>query len=164
MKYLYRAFAADGTLLYIGQSCDPANRRSSHLANSQWAKDAHEWVISGPFATDQILALEAAAIFAEQPLHNVRHTFLPYNPRAKQVAPRITLGDLRAAVGLTLDEVCARVAETTGKPFFRGSLSAIENGIRGASAEVLSALETAYGIRSGSIDTQYEPRTRSAVA
>jgi len=87
----------------------------------------------------------------------------PYaNQRPKLLPPHIALSDLRAAVGLTLDEVCARVAESTGKPFLRGSLSAIENGHRGASAEILAALESAYGIRAGCINTQYEPRTRAA--
>lgn len=87
----------------------------------------------------------------------------PYlNQRAKQVPPHIALADLRAACGLTLDQVCARFAEATGHEITRGALSGIENGHRGASAEVLAGLESAYGLRAGALDTQYEPRARVA--
>lgn len=82
--------------------------------------------------------------------------------RAKVTPPHISLSDLRAAVGLTLDQVCERFTEATGDPLTRGALSGIENGHRGASAAVLAGLESAYGLRPGSIDTQYEPRVRAA--
>ena len=87
----------------------------------------------------------------------------PYlHQRPKQTPPHIALADLRAACGLTLDQVCGRFTEATGRELTRGALSGIENGHRGASADVLAGLESAYGLRRGSIDTQYEPRTRAA--
>lgn len=82
--------------------------------------------------------------------------------RTRVTPPHVALGDLRAACGLTLDQVCERFTEATGKELTRGSLSAIENGHRGASAGVLAGLEVAYGLRSGAIDTTYEPRIRGA--
>lgn len=84
--------------------------------------------------------------------------------RAKVTPPHVSLQALRMAAGLTLDAVCERMAEETGKPFSRGALSAIENGLRGASVPTLNALCVAYGLRPGDINTTYEPRQRDAVA
>lgn len=84
------------------------------------------------------------------------------NQRPKVTPPHISLSDLRAAVGLTLDQVCSRFTEETGQPLTRGALSGIENGHRGASAPLLAGLEAAYGLRAGSITTKYEPRVRVA--
>lgn len=82
--------------------------------------------------------------------------------RPKVPPPHVSLSDLRAACGLTLDQVCARYAEATGDTLTRGALSGIENGHRGASALVLAGLEAAYGLKAGAIDTAYEPRGRVA--
>ena len=82
--------------------------------------------------------------------------------RQKVTPPHVALGDLRAACGLTLDQVCERFVEATGKDMTRGALSAIENGHRGASAAAIAGLEVAYGLRAGAIDTTYEPRIRGA--
>lgn len=73
----------------------------------------------------------------------------------------MSLGDMRAAAGLTLDEVCERMTEVTGKALTRGALSAIERGHRGASRQTLDALAFAYGLRAGAISTDYEPRSRA---
>lgn len=82
--------------------------------------------------------------------------------RPKLVPPHVSLGDLRMACGLTLDQVCERFADATGKQLTRGALSGIENGHRGASVDALAGLEAAYGLRTGSISTTYEPRVRVA--
>lgn len=46
------------------------------------------------------------------------------------------------------------------RTFTKGALSAIETGLRGASAHTLRALEHAYGLQRGAIVTTYEPRRR----
>lgn len=69
---------------------------------------------------------------------------------------------LRLAAGLTLDELADRMSEHGDAPG-RGTLSAIENGHRGASREFLEALEHAFGIPEGSITTDYMPRSTAAV-
>lgn len=84
------------------------------------------------------------------------------NQRTRRVPPHVSLGDLRAVSGKTLDQICELVSEELGKPFTRGALSAIENGHRGASQSVLGALEVAYGLRPGALATDYEPRNRVA--
>ena len=78
--------------------------------------------------------------------------------------PHVSLGDLRSAVGLTLDQLAERVAETGHPKPSRGHLSAIESGLRGPSSELLNALALAYGLRPGSVTTTYEPRSREPKA
>jgi len=86
-----------------------------------------------------------------------------YGPqRTRRTPPHVSLGDLRAAVGLTLDQVIDRLRQETGRTYTRGSISAVENGHRGASHELLQALCGAYGLRSGAISTTYEPRRAAA--
>ena len=89
------------------------------------------------------------------------------NQRVRIVPPHVSLQSLRVATGMTLDELCERVGEVTGKePPKRGTMSAIENGIRGASSELLDAIALAYGLQPGSVTTTYRPRrtTRPGVA
>lgn len=78
--------------------------------------------------------------------------------RAPVNVPHVALGDLRAASGKTLEQVCELASEVLPGKLTRGALSAIENGHRGASTQVLRALEVAYGVRAGAIVTDYEPR------
>lgn len=78
--------------------------------------------------------------------------------RQKRVPPHVSLKILRTALGKSLVDVAARVEEITGDKPTKGALSAIENGHRGVSAELLTALELAYGLNPGSITTTYIPR------
>lgn len=85
--------------------------------------------------------------------------------RERQIPPHAPLGAVRKALGLTLDDVLARIR--TGYPdakMNRGTLSAIENGHRGASAQMLDALCLGYGLPSGSLSTSYVPRTAARSA
>ncbi len=72
--------------------------------------------------------------------------------------PVVSLGALRSAAGLRIDDILDRLEEETGVRPGRGTISAIENGHRGASREMVEALEAAYGLAPGSIMTSYEPR------
>lgn len=87
--------------------------------------------------------------------------------RPRVTPPHLSLGALRRATGLTLDQVIERVAQEfaaefddANRPPTRGALSAIENGHRGASERMLRWLEAAYGLDEGDITTAYEPRAR----
>jgi predicted GIY-YIG superfamily endonuclease len=66
--YLYRHFAADGSLLYVGISLCAINRLSQHKEGSHWFDHPDR---------KQALAAERAAIMRERPKHNLR-------PSAKQ--------------------------------------------------------------------------------
>ncbi|AMT72142.1 hypothetical protein ABG82_19435 [Mycobacteroides immunogenum] len=72
--------------------------------------------------------------------------------------PHVPLGVLRRVSGLKLEEVAELIAEVTGDRPTRGALSAIENGHRGASAQLIAGLEHAYNLPAGSISTTYVPR------
>ena len=82
--------------------------------------------------------------------------------RPRKAPPVASLRALRLVSGKTLDQVCEAVTdylrENSGKadraPFTRGAMSAIETGTRGASPEVLSAIEFAYGLDAGALAIQ----------
>lgn len=78
--------------------------------------------------------------------------------RPKVPAPVVTAAATRKALGITLQAVCDRMFEEHGIKTDRGTISGIELGHRGASAQMLAAYADALGIPVGAIDTQYEPR------
>ncbi|MBP3086982.1 helix-turn-helix domain-containing protein [Mycolicibacterium fortuitum] len=80
------------------------------------------------------------------------------NQRPKVHPPVVTTATLRKAKGLTLQAICDHMCEEHGIQTDRGTISAIENGHRGASARMLAAYADALGIPTTDIDTAYEPR------
>ena len=84
--------------------------------------------------------------------------------RAKLVPPHVTLKALRQSKGKTLEAVCTELEKETGLTLTRGALSAIESGLRGASAQILRGLEAALDLEPGDIVTDYEPKSRKATA
>ncbi|SDD43549.1 helix-turn-helix domain-containing protein [Auraticoccus monumenti] len=91
-------------------------------------------------------------------------TISHYAKQRKRVQPPyVDLRSLRSVSGMTLDEVCAAANEADPElTLTRGALSAIENGHRGASTEVLRAIALAYGLDAEALDVQYRPRRRGA--
>ena len=77
--------------------------------------------------------------------------------RRPVVPPKIGLAALRRCSGLTQAEVAQQVAAKIEKPFYSGALSNIEKGHRGASAEVLAALEQVFKLAPGELEVEYEP-------
>jgi transcriptional regulator with XRE-family HTH domain len=82
------------------------------------------------------------------------------NQRPKVPVPVVSIATLRKAKGLTLQAVCDHIHEEFGLKVDRGTVSAIELGHRGASAQMLSAIADALGIHVQDVDTTYEPRQR----
>lgn len=80
--------------------------------------------------------------------------------RSRRTPPHAPLGAVRKASGLTLDAVAVAVTEILGSepPINRGTISAIELGIRGASQQMLDAMAVAYGMDPGDLTTDYQPR------
>lgn len=80
--------------------------------------------------------------------------------RSRRTPPHAPLPAIRRAAGLTLDAVATAVTEILGaEPAInRGTISAIELGIRGASQQMLDAMAVAYGMEPGDLTTDYEPR------
>lgn len=82
------------------------------------------------------------------------------NQRARAAVPVVTLATARKMADKTLQDVCDHINREFQFPktIERGTISAIENGHRGASIEMLVAIASALGIPADAIDTQYEPR------
>ena len=81
--------------------------------------------------------------------------------RAKLTPPAVSLRGVRNLLGLSLNDACKAITKQSPEiEITRGSLCAIENGSRGASAAMLTAIGTAYGIPQTELLTTYEPRQR----
>ncbi len=77
--------------------------------------------------------------------------------RPKVAPPQVGLADLRKSHRLTQAQVAEQVVAIIDNSFNAGSLSLIEGGHRGASAEVLAALEQVFGLANGSLAVDYTP-------
>lgn len=84
--------------------------------------------------------------------------------RAKRTPPHVPLKALRIVARITLDQLADELAELLDERPTRGTLSAIESGSRGASTELISAIEQVYGLDAGTVTTSYRPRQKSAPA
>jgi predicted GIY-YIG superfamily endonuclease len=70
---MYRHFAADGALLYVGISCKPITRLKQHEHDSGWASEIVRVEIERFETRQAALDAERAAIKKEKPKHNVVH-------------------------------------------------------------------------------------------
>src|SRR5689334_4934448 len=74
--YVYRAYDADGLLLYVGCTGNPTMRYRAHMQGDPggcrgWFHPfVTDWHFSGPYAKDVALAKEAALIDEGQPIWN----------------------------------------------------------------------------------------------
>lgn len=91
--------------------------------------------------------------------------------RPVRTPPHVPIGALRLVADITLDELAVGIAEILtvkqgreATPPSRGTLSAIESGRRGASAELLSAIEEFFQLPAGTITTTYRPRPKARFA
>lgn len=75
--YVYRLRDAEGVLLYVGCSRDPATRLLAHESDQPWGHLIHSQDVEGPFDRDVALARETAAISSERPRFNIRHNPAP---------------------------------------------------------------------------------------
>jgi predicted GIY-YIG superfamily endonuclease len=70
---LYRFFAADGTLLYIGLTANPGTRWKSHAAEKPWWLNVVKVTVEHFPTRSAVIEAERNAIQGERPLHNVTH-------------------------------------------------------------------------------------------
>lgn len=75
MMDLYRFLDANDRLLYIGISLNAVQRAVNHRNQKNWWNDVNRMDIEhlNCQTRDQAEAIEAAAIIAERPLHNIEH-------------------------------------------------------------------------------------------
>ena len=70
--YVYRLYAADGQLLYIGRSYDPLQRlRSHHASAADWPAKVVEIEGHGPYTWDEAVRREREEILRKRPPHNI---------------------------------------------------------------------------------------------
>ena len=78
--------------------------------------------------------------------------------RPRRIPPHVPLGALRHVAGWSLEKLGEEIAKHGVSRPDKGTLSAIESGLRGISVDLLNAIEAAYGLKPGTISTSYEPR------
>lgn len=85
MTTLYRAFAEDGTLLYVGIAGDPGRRFNEHALLSAWWTEAARLTLAHYPSRASAMSAELAAIRAERPVYNVIGAAVSA-PRARESA------------------------------------------------------------------------------
>lgn len=138
---LYRLRAADGSLLYVGITSNPQKRFTQHSLEKPWWGDVAHTGVSWLMCTRQeALAVEAAAIRDERPLHNGKHnaSFAPFSPK---VWPTISAAPRQKASALA-DLVRAEIASGRWQP-----------GMRVPNREEMAA---ASGVGVGTVDRAYD--------
>ena len=93
---VYRCFDAQGRLLYIGASKDPAARYEAHAARADWMQSVVNITLEWHDSRSAAYLAEEAAIKAERPMHNA-----PQDRRGrKKRGDCPCTGDLAAAVSI----------------------------------------------------------------
>lgn len=86
-KYaLYRHYAEDGTLLYVGMSLSVVSRLIQHKYGSPWYTQVVRIEIEWFTTKRKVMAAEKRAIRKENPVHNIRDK---RNVRKLRIAKRI---------------------------------------------------------------------------
>ncbi|MFC8676725.1 hypothetical protein ACFUEN_29070 [Streptomyces griseorubiginosus] len=110
---VYRLFAADATLLYIGSAYSPEDRYRAHSKQPWWpqvARRSEEWLESRGAA----YTAEMQAIVKEKPLHNAMGPGYP-QPLTNAVLQRNELASLRQKLVGEAGSVSLRVADALRK-------------------------------------------------
>lgn len=72
-NYLYRHYAPDGDLLYVGQTLSIIGRNVRHFREKEW-RDEIAFIAVEPFATrEEVMEAEKVAIRTEFPKYNIIH-------------------------------------------------------------------------------------------
>lgn len=82
---VYRAFSADGALLYVGSTMDPVTRFLRHFTHSAWIPEVRRMTAERWPSLGAARAAERAEITAEDPKHNRAGT--PRDGRRRAVVP-----------------------------------------------------------------------------
>ena len=77
---VYRQFSAEGRLLYIGCSSNPAMRHRTNF--TEWRQQVAHITVTWFATREEAHAAEAHAIATEGPVHNVQHNPSPTRPSA----------------------------------------------------------------------------------
>lgn len=70
--YLYRLWAADGSLLYVGVTCDPVRRFKQHSAVQSWWPGVAGCTVERHSTRSAVIDAERVAVADEMPLYNIK--------------------------------------------------------------------------------------------
>ncbi|MFM9652794.1 GIY-YIG nuclease family protein [Streptomyces galilaeus] len=122
---LYRLYAADETVLYIGVTDDPDRRFKQHRDSKPWWPQVARKTVEWHPSRSRALAVEAAAIAAETPTYNIDHNpaAVSYHwPPAGMPADRVDAVE-RVASPLPADQA-EGIRRAAWEGFTRAQLSA----------------------------------------
>ena len=105
---LYRQFADDKSLLYVGISLNAQNRLSQHYKSSAWFTEVTDVKIEWFDTREKALKAEVDAIHAEKPKCNIHHNLQA--ERELEEAPQEEFQGMNKQV--------MRLLESSGKVFF----------------------------------------------
>jgi|SRR5262245_7516044 len=77
---LYRHFDAEGTLLYVGASCDPFKRAREHMNESNWFHEVATITLERFLTAELLNEAEKLAIQREGPIFNIAYRKHTQNP------------------------------------------------------------------------------------
>jgi DNA-binding XRE family transcriptional regulator len=117
---LYRAFDADGALLYVGITALWQHRMRAHRLTSPWMDDVATLAFTKFATREEAIAAETHAIWVERPAFNIAGTCTPPKPpRTRERALPIVhsfdhqmVEELRVIAGLTRASLAARAGIT----------------------------------------------------
>ena len=84
--HLYRLFAADGTLLYVGVARDVPDRLRHHAREKEWWPEVVRWTSDRYLNRRFALAAEPGVIQRERPRYNAQYGPVP-NRRFEVTSP-----------------------------------------------------------------------------
>lgn len=109
--YVYRAYDADGRLLYVGCTKRLELRQKEHRTESNWMHLAERFTVAGPFTYEVARRKESEELAAGRPLyafHPARQTYVAARHRLYRALHAIALdlvGDFWEAHRIAEDQV-----------------------------------------------------------
>lgn len=108
---LYRQYADDNSLLYVGISLNAQNRLSQHYKGSAWFTEVTDVKIEWFDTREEALKAEVDAIRAEKPKCNIHH-----NLQAEKLLEENSQEEFQG-----MNKQVMRLLESSGKVFFTKS-------------------------------------------
>lgn len=93
---LYRFFASDDALLYVGITCDVGRRWDRHASDKPWWTEVARSTVQHFDSREAVLAAEEAAIRSEKPRYNVVHNDGAEPQKTKAADPEVARDRLSA--------------------------------------------------------------------
>lgn len=152
---LYRCYAADGDLLYVGQTMRPAGRLKGHALNSRWWPEVDRVTAHSGFPDlASVRRAEALAIAWEAPRENVRGAILGPGERPAETPALTGLRAVMKEQGRFMGWLAREIGVS------RVSLYDWANGKTAVPARVAEQVSTLLGVPAADLFERLAPRDR----